>query len=95
VTEENVTQKHKKFVEKQGKTYAGISKTKKKHRTPNCYSCHQKLDNESDNECNACGWIICGGCGVCGCGYESNFSNNKTRITSNRGTRDENGIRTP
>ena len=92
-----VVENHKEFIEKLGKPYVGVSKTKqKKHRTPNCYSCTEKLDNVRDDECNACGWIICK-CGACGCGYDSNSVVDKPieRISKRRGSRDENGIFTP
>lgn len=37
------------------------------HRVANCWSCHRGLDNSTDIECLACGWILCT-CGACGCG---------------------------
>jgi hypothetical protein len=48
----------------------GIRFSRRDHRTTHCYNCMAKdLDNETDYECLACGWIICHECGACGCGY--------------------------
>lgn len=41
----------------------------KAHRAANCYSCRAKVDNDWHLECIACGWIVCGDCGACGCGH--------------------------
>ena len=38
------------------------------HRRADCAACRTGLDNVSDAECNACGWIVCSHCGACGCG---------------------------
>ncbi len=45
-----------------------IIRSIKHHRTPNCYACHDHLDNRVNVECEACGWIICL-CGACGCNF--------------------------
>ncbi len=56
-----------------GLNYLGVSAKVfgKKHRTPFCWNCKKPLDNDIDEECNVCGWILCH-CGACGCGYEDN-----------------------
>lgn len=38
------------------------------NRTPHCYECSSRLNNEKDLECSRCGWIVCS-CGACGCGH--------------------------
>ena len=35
-----------------------------------CRGCRRDIGTEAHLECNACGWIVCLGCGTCGCGWE-------------------------
>lgn len=35
-----------------------------------CRGCHRDIGTEAHLECNRCGWILCLGCGTCGCGWE-------------------------
>jgi hypothetical protein len=41
----------------------------KKRRANHCYECKYEVDNIVDLTCDACGWIICGRDGACGCGF--------------------------
>jgi len=62
----------RRFLEGIGKAYDSDSApTKNKpHRTANCYSCKNKLDNFKTPECTTCGWIVCN-CGACGCDFQN------------------------
>jgi len=64
-----VIEKHKSWVIKKGYEYRGILKNVSRHRTNNCYSCKNSVDNSQDIECATCNWIVCSYCGACGCGY--------------------------
>jgi hypothetical protein len=35
------------------------------HRTSRCWQCKERVDNQFDEECDNCGWIICSSCGAC------------------------------
>ena len=35
-----------------------------------CWNCKGPVDSEWDLKHRACGWLICGHCGACGCGYQ-------------------------
>lgn len=61
---------HREHLISLGVGYLGVSSISpvRKHRVTHCYNCKEELDNETDIECNVCGWIICS-CGACGCGY--------------------------
>ena len=43
--------------------------TGRARRVTHCYACKHSLDSNASFECNSCGWLICGLCGACGCGY--------------------------
>jgi len=67
---EKLPERHKSRIEKIGLPYHGIRQSSaSSHRITHCYACKSTLDNDVDIECVACGWIICGGCAACGCGY--------------------------
>jgi hypothetical protein len=42
-------------------------------RLTHCYNCKILLNNSLHWECDRCSWIVCPGCGACGCGYEKNI----------------------
>jgi|TARA_Y100000031_G_C8167029_1_gene359885 hypothetical protein len=71
----DIIEKHSAFLKAKGITPETASAAvleylySRKHRTPNCYNCSSNLDNEVDLECPYCNWIICTGCGACGCGH--------------------------
>lgn|GEM_PF-1617894 len=68
-------EKHGTFLRRKGIDPAAISAYElarsfdQTHRTTGCYECKSGLDNEIDLECPRCSWIICTGCGSCGCGH--------------------------
>lgn len=68
-------EKHEGFLREHGIDPSTISAEEivaaydRSHRTTGCYNCKSGLDNEIDVECPRCGWIICTGCGACGCGH--------------------------
>lgn len=41
-----------------------------------CYVCDTGVDSAFSPACESCGWIVCGNCGACGCGWHPN--NGKT-----------------
>lgn len=60
---------HAGFLKARGLDNKGTRQITREHRVTHCYACKEHLDNAIDVECAACGWIICGTCGACGCGY--------------------------
>lgn len=62
--------RHKAYLEKHGKKYAGVTESSMLHRVTHCYACMKHLDSDVSIECNTCGWLICS-CGACGCGYKN------------------------
>jgi len=72
---EFVTAKHEEFLRrvdvprKSQPRVAGTPWQRGIRRITHCYVCKEHLDNAVDLECTMCGWIICGNCGACGCGY--------------------------
>lgn len=62
---------HRESLESRGITYRGVKAVLglRQRRVTHCYRCKTNLDNATDVECIACGWIICM-CGACGCGYD-------------------------
>ncbi len=69
IINEKIITAHKEWMLKKGYDYKGVSKKTRYHRTNNCYSCKNAVDNSQDLECGACNWIVCSYCGSCGCGY--------------------------
>lgn len=62
-------QRHRGFIEALGTPYPGIRPRRaSRRRITHCYACRRMLDNQADEECSGCGWIVCE-CGACGCGY--------------------------
>jgi len=57
--------KHRDRVNRTGKAYIGITKTKKTYRSAGCWSCKSPVNNVNNYECNRCGWIICPECAAC------------------------------
>jgi hypothetical protein len=68
-----VKEKNKKFLSLHGKSSKGVRNSRKRRKT-HCYNCPTNLDNIVDLEHIDCGWIICGSCGACGCGYNKNWN---------------------
>jgi len=64
-----VRELHSQFLEKAGRAAPETKKAINKNRASYCWNCKQPVDNSVDLECSACGWIICGNCGACGCTY--------------------------
>jgi hypothetical protein len=72
-----VQDRHRQFLEDAGRIAPETRKARKKNRASYCWNCKQPVDNSIDLECSACGWIICGSCGACGCTYGGCVSNHK------------------
>ena len=70
-----VQERHRQFLNDAGRVAPATRKARKKNRSSNCWNCKQPVDNSIDLECVACGWIICGSCGACGCTYGGIISN--------------------
>ena len=62
-------EKHKINLAHFGKEWKGVRTISQQHRTTHCWFCKDSLDNTTDLECKACGWILCP-CGACGCGFQ-------------------------
>lgn len=58
---------HSDYLANGGKVSRGIRVATRKNRVSHCWSCHRIVDNSEDYECKTCGWIVCSGCGACGC----------------------------
>ena len=56
---------HNTFLKNKNLSTKSIVKTKRSFRESNCWKCKTTVDNSSDYECLACGWIICSNCGAC------------------------------
>jgi hypothetical protein len=66
---------HRKHIEKLGLDYKGMQTylASIPRRCTHCNRCSQDLDSFiENNQCIACGWIICSKCGSCGCGDTRN-----------------------
>ena len=68
-----IIEKHKNRLVQEGKQYLGVRTATSSHRANHCYSCKHPVDNAYDAECAVCGWIVCGTCGACKCGYGGNM----------------------
>lgn len=68
----NLEERHEAHLEFLGIPWKGIREagSSNDRRVTHCWFCKSKLDNAVNSECNACGWILCGNCGACGCGYK-------------------------
>jgi hypothetical protein len=63
---------HQAYIGDQGLPYRGIRDQRGMDgtfRVSWCHACARRLDNRTDVECRACGWMVCY-CGACGCGYK-------------------------
>lgn len=69
-----VQERHRRFLNNAGRSEVKTVKARKRVRVSHCWNCKQPVDNSIDLECSACGWIICGSCGACGCTYGANTS---------------------
>jgi hypothetical protein len=56
---------HNKYLKSENLPIKSIIKSKKNFRESVCWKCRNTVDNSSDYECIACGWIICSNCGAC------------------------------
>jgi hypothetical protein len=61
-------ERHRVFLEKQGKTGDAKIIEPRSNRAAHCYACECNLSSKSNLECTNCSWLICK-CGACGCGY--------------------------
>ena len=61
-------ERHKKFLDKIGKTGEARFVEPCNNRATHCYSCKCNLSSNLNLECTTCHWLICE-CGACGCGY--------------------------
>lgn len=64
-----IKERHRLFFESSGYETPEVRKSREVNRVSHCWNCKQKVDNSIDLECSACGWIVCGECGACGCLY--------------------------
>jgi len=58
-------QVHNKYLKDKNLPMNSIVKTRRSFRESVCWECSTSVDNSSDYECKACGWIICSNCGAC------------------------------
>jgi hypothetical protein len=64
-----VKARHRNYAATTGRSYQGLRETRGVRRTPPCYKCNRRLDSDLHFACVTCDWIVCWGCGACGCGY--------------------------
>src|SRR5690606_29084664 len=70
-----IIEKHGEFLRSRGIDVSNASASalvatfEREHRAAHCYSCTETVSNLVNLECGRCKWIICGGCGACGCGH--------------------------
>lgn len=62
---------HRKYLSLDEAAYKGtLEPTETKEiRDSACLKCHTKVSSHLNLKCKVCGWLVCGKCGGCGCGY--------------------------
>jgi len=60
---------HQKYLSIDDEAYLGVSEptSGSNIRDSVCFNCHNKVSSHLNLRCKACGWMICGQCGFCGC----------------------------